>query len=260
MSETVRYRHPQYFIQSLREYVLSPISTAARLVERERSEITAELEAFESFRDRLTSIDPVERTRTREASGRYMRHETTVEPMEQVRAAYRDTVMDTPHYHDVYREALVEHMAGEFGADVAEGVRADSSVAFTSPYKEALMTSTTGAVNRREAFVDTLNDEADSIDRARVVLSDILATLDTTVIPEWHCESFTERIDDIARRRQKALRRQSSIPPLDEYTLCGYLYQEEPWTFPVLTAITRTRESVELGEGVDEEHPDTSQR
>lgn len=234
-----RHRHPQYFIYSLREFVLSPISGASCLVEQERSEVHDELEAFKQFRDRIIAVDPVEQATPQYPGSRY---ETIKKPIKQVRSAYEDTVMNTSHYD----EALIEHMVRELGANVAAAVRVDTPVELTPPYKKALVTGTTRAVSNREAFIDTLNDEAASINQAKSDLTEILATLDTTVISEWHFGSFTERIDETSQRRQKELRRKVSTPQFDEYSLCRYLYQEESWTFPVLTAIARLRESVDI--------------
>lgn len=245
MSETVHHQHPLYFIHSLREYVISPVSTATRLIEKERSEITAELEAFREFRDRINTIDAVERTPPRYPGDRYERQKVGKKPIDRVRSAYRDTVMDTAHYEEVYDEQLVEHMAQELGPDVAEGLRIDTSVVFTPPYKMAIVTGATRAVASRKKFIETLDEEATSIETAKTTLTDVLAALDTTAVPEWHCEPFNERVTDIAQRRQNELREKSALPQLDEYSLYEYLYREEQWTFPVLTAIARLRESVD---------------
>lgn len=110
MSETVHHQHSLYFIHSLREYVISPVSTATRLIKQERSEITAELEAFREFRDRINTIDAVERTPPRYPGDRYERP-VGEKPIDRVRSAYRDTVTDTAHYEEVYDEQLVENMA-----------------------------------------------------------------------------------------------------------------------------------------------------
>lgn len=235
-------------MHSLQEFVISPVSTAIRIVEQERSEITAELEAFREFRGRINAIDPVERTPPQYPGNRYGQYEAGEEPIDRVRSAYQDTVMDTSHYEEVYDEPLVEHMTQELGPDVAKGLHIDASVVFMPPYKNVLVESATSAVANREEFIETLNEEATSIDTAKTILTDIPAALDTTAISEWHCESFNERIDNITECRQNELRRKALIPQLGEYSLYKYLYQKEPWTFPVLTAIARLRESVDLKE------------
>lgn len=108
------------------------------------------------------------------------------------------------------------------------------------------MTGATSTVASRKKFIETLDEEATSIETAKTTLTDVLAALDTTAVPEWHCEPFNERITDIAQRRQNELREKSALPQLDEYSLYEYLYRGEQWTFPVLTAIARLRESVDI--------------
>lgn len=245
MSDTNSERNPQYFVHSLKQYVLAPLSTAARLVNRERAEVSDELEAFEAFRERLAGIDPAPSTppdRATQISGRA----STTDRVDRVRTAYRETVLSMPHYDDAYDEPLVEHLANEFGAEVADGIRPDSSVSFTVPYKNTLEAKATRAVRRREDFLETLDGEARSLESARADLSEVFAALDTTIIPEWHCESFTEQLDAVAERRQQTIQERDSIPRFDEHSLCAYLYDDEPWRYPVLTAIARTREAVSL--------------
>jgi hypothetical protein len=246
-----RYRHPQYFIRSLQEYVLSPISTASRAVDRERTEITDELNAFEAFRERLIDVDPVEKAVVQGPADQLVRSERTAEQMERVRTAYRETVMETSHYEDTYDESLFEHMAGEFGAGIADGVRSDSSTVYSLPYRDMLRRGATQARLRREEFVADLDEEVESLDRARAALSDILSPLDTTVIPERYRDSFRAQIDDVAEQRQEIIRTRSTSPYLGEHSFCAYLYGEAPWTFPVLTAVTRLRESVDLDDSLE---------
>lgn len=244
MSNTSSERNPQYFVHSLQQYVLAPLSASMRLVDRERTEVNVEQEAFEEFRERLAGIDPapIPPDRATQIAG----HASMTDRVDRVRTAYRETILSMPHYDDAYDEPLVEHLANEFGAAVADGIRPGSSVSFTAPYKNALEAKTTRAIRRREDFLETLDGEARSLEAARTDLSDVFAALDTTIIPEWHCESFTERLDTVAERRQQTIQERDSIPCFDEHSLCAYLYEEEPWTYPVLTAVARTREAVSL--------------
>ncbi|MGB9965668.1 DUF7260 family protein [Halobacterium hubeiense] len=243
MSDANSERNPQYFVHSLRQYVLAPLSTASRLVETERAEVVAELDAYETFRDRLREIDPAPST---PPDAGLPGRDTTSDRIERVRDAYRDTVLSTPHYDESYGEPLVAHLGREFGAGIADAFRPDSAVSFTAPYKRTLEARTTGSIRMRRDFVDTLDAEAESIEDARGDLSTVFAALDTTIIPEWHCESFTDDLDAVAQRRQQTIQRRDSVPQFDEHSLCALLYDDEPWTYPVLTAVARTREAVSL--------------
>lgn len=243
MSDAEREQNPQYFVRSLQQYVLAPVSTAARVVDEERTEVRAERDAYREFSERLAAIDSAPPTPPDRAT-RFTSDTATTDRIQRVRTAFRETVLDTPHYDDVYDESLLEHLAGEFGPEVADGLRPESSMSLSAPYKQKLGVKTARALSRRDNFLDTLDDEARSIESARSALAEVFGPLDTTIIPEWHCESFTERLDDVARHRQRTIRERDSVPQFDEHSVCTLLYDDEPWTYPVLTAVARTRETV----------------
>jgi len=245
MSNADSKRNPQYFVDSLQQHVLAPLSAAECRLDREHAEVNVERDAFEAFRERLDSINPAPSTPPDRAT-RIASHASTTDRVDRVRTAYRETVLNMPHYDDTYDESLVEHLAGEFGPEIAEGVQPKSSVSFTAAYKHVLMRAAAEAVRRREDFLETLDKEVRSIESARTALKDVFATLDTTIIPEWHCESFTEQLDAVAQRRQRTIQQRSSVPRFGEHSLCAYLYDDEPWTYPVLTAVARTREAISL--------------
>lgn len=49
---------PHQFLQSLQRHVLALRSTADQALERERTEVTVERDAFEAFVERLATINP----------------------------------------------------------------------------------------------------------------------------------------------------------------------------------------------------------
>ncbi|GAA0289189.1 DUF7260 family protein [Halobacterium noricense] len=245
MSDADSKRNPQYFVDSLQQHVLAPLSTAESRLNREHAEVIVERDAFEAFRERLDSIDPAPSTSPDRAT-RISNHASTTDRVDRVRTAYHETVLNMPHYDDTYDESLIEHLAGEFGPKIAEGVRPESSVSFTAAYKHVLIEVAAEAAQRRENFLETIDEEARSIESAWTDLKDIFAALDTTIIPEWHCESFTEQLDAVAQRRQRTIQQRDSVPRFDDHSLCAYLYENESWTYPVLTAVARTREAVSL--------------
>jgi len=166
--------------------------------------------------------------------------------MQRVRAAYRETVMSVPHYGEVYGEPLATNVAAEFGRDLAAGVRADGPMPLTQPCKNALRAAAAQAARERRTFLDVLDREAESVTSASAELTEILDNLDTTAVPEWHREAFADRLDRIAHDRQELIRAPRPLPSDDGHSLCDYLYRDEPWTYPVLTAVTRLREAVVL--------------
>lgn len=156
MADADHTRHPHQFLKSLQRHVLSPLSTADRVLERERIEITAEEDAFRTFMKRLAKIDPVAEPTIQSPSPGVAIHEPSARQMERVRAAYRKTVMTVSHYDDVYGKSLVENVAAEFGLILAEGLRLDESVPLTPAYKTAFRTAAVKAVQERGVFIDAL--------------------------------------------------------------------------------------------------------
>lgn len=245
MTDTDHKPPPRLFLQALRQHVRAPLDTADQIVEREHTETTAERDAFETFAKRITTID-TGRATTNPGHATAARRTATADQMDRVRTAYRETVMRVPHYDAVYGESLADNVAAEFREDLAADLRADSPMSLTPPYKNALRAAAMQTVQERQAFLDALDREAQAITTARTELTDLLTSIDTTAIPDWHRQTFTDRLDPIAHDRQDNLGTRPALPRHDGHSLCEYLYQTEPWTYPVLTAVTRLREAVVL--------------
>lgn len=246
---------PLLFLQSLCQHVCAPLASADERLEYERGVTTAELDAFEAFTERLETIDALETTAAsglttptavRGSRGGRPGRPGGADGMERVRTAYRETVMDVDHYDAVYGESFDAHIAGEFGTDVAAVVRSDTSMGLTRPVKNTIVEAANRAIRERRSFGETLAEEAASIERAHTALTDRIGALDTTSVPDWHREAFTEQLDRIAEERQNTLRSHQSCSRLDAHSLCGYLYKSEPWNYPVLTAVGRLREALVL--------------
>lgn len=246
MADTDHKHHATQFLRELRQYVLNPLATAARILERERTEVTAEQDAFEAFAERLATIDPVMNRPVEMQSFPTVGHNPSADRMARVRTAYRETVMSLPHYDDVYRESMAENLAAECGRDLAAGVCAEPAVELTPTYKTTLQTAAIQAAQERQAFLDALNQEAHSIETVRAKLTDLVAQLDTTTVPKWYQETFAARLDHVARDRQETIQTRQSLPRIEDHALPEYLYQDEPWTYPVLTAVARVCETVDL--------------
>lgn len=239
MADTTSARPP--VAAALRDHVLDPISTAASLVAEERSEVRAEREAFAQFKQRVAGID------TAATTSRSRRAPVLDSPRrrwDRVRSAFRETVMGVSHYDDVYGESLPEHVAGELTPELAAGVSDGQATAFTPLYKRALVAATGNAIEARERFCATLDDELASLRTHREDLADLVATVDGASVPAWHREEFAARLDDIARSRQETLKSRTPASRTDGHDLSTYLYRDQHWTYPVLTAVARFRRSV----------------
>jgi hypothetical protein len=222
--------------RTLREHVLEPLSTAAEMVEAEHAEVEAERRAFARFADRVGGIDAVSGQPRGATPGQTL---TGSPPrrVERVRGAFRETVMSVDHYDEVYGESLVEHAAAELSADVATGFRRESGTQFTAFYKSTLVSAVEGAVGWRERLCDQLDEELASLDRSRERLEAVLDRCDGP----GPTESVESDLDDLAERRQQLVQRRDPLSGTDGHELCGYVYADAEWTYPVLTAIARVR-------------------
>jgi len=248
MAKPSRASDPQYHVQSLHEYVLAPLSTAASRLEREQTEVATERDAFRAFRERIADVEPASRTTAprcfAESTGRSPR----ADGLARVRSAYRETVMDVPHYERVYGEPLAEHAAAELGPELAHQLCEATAASFTVPLREALRVAAQRAVDERQSLLERLDAEEESVAAARSAVLELLRPLSTTVIPEWHRETFLRRLGAVADRRQERLHARGDIRDERDYSLCTHLYGETEWTYPVLTAVARVRETVTVGE------------
>jgi len=229
-------------VESLREHVLSPVSEAQEVARREHEEVDAEREAFWRFRDRVAGIDTVSPPPTvpkrRVASGL-----SDHRAVDRLRNAYRETVMDVPHYEDVYDEPLEPNFTAELAIGLPTGSQRDGT-AFTDVYKSRLVAAIDQTLEQRAVFCDGLAGERDSLARGRDGLTDLLDELDGSSIPDWYSDEFEAESDEIVARRQETLRTRNRLGDVDGHDLCTYLYQQREWTYPVLTAVARLRSSV----------------
>lgn len=235
--------HPRYFLQSLRSYTFDPLSTATNLVEQEYSEMADERDAFKALQNRVAEIDPVQSSTTPTPSTTLAEHSPTSTKMDQVCTAYRETVMAVPHYDEMYGEPLLEHLAREFGPELATRVN-QTGRSYSNSFKAVFQGKLEHAIHSREQLLTTLTEETQSINEAQHALDTLFEQLDTTIIPGWYSEDFTLELETIAEERQKTLRNRASGSYLDEHSLCTYLYGEQSWTYPILTAVARMREAV----------------
>jgi hypothetical protein len=68
--------------------------------------------------------------------------------------------------------------------------------------------------------------------------------LDGTRVPTSIETDVTDALDEIASQRQETFAGRTVSPRTDGHDLCAYLYAECPWTYPVLTAVTRLRGAI----------------
>lgn len=238
------------YLSTFRTHVLDPVTTAVKRAERERRELETEREAFEAFATRIREIPAVQATAV-PSPGSPALCETTSDHHDLLRDAYEETVMDVSHYDSVYGESIGENVVAEYGPEFASLFDPSNGVSFTDTHQEALVEATHCRIEERTWFSSALANEVSSLRTARRTLESTLDALDSTVVPDWYHDQFRTRIDDLLEERQTDI---GSHPPLsrfDGHDLCEYLYADEPWSYPVLTAIGRLLDSVLVRSGTE---------
>ena len=224
--------NPQLFIRSMWRHVLDPVRTAITITTAEQTELSAEQTAFENFIRRIRQIEPVPLTVKQRGNAEEMQRQATT-----ARAAYRETMLAVDHYEREYGEPLLTNAAAELGADAAVVLDSDSNVLFTPPVKQLLVTSATQCFEDRKSVRGNIDAELESLESARQELYAVVKNLDGTSVPPWHHEQFDATLEDILQRRQQHLHTRSGCS--DSHNLCAYLYEAQPWRYPVLTSLAR---------------------
>lgn len=240
MSTTPAQDGTQWFLHTWRDYILEPVETALTVLDTEQTELSAEQRGLEAFLQRLHAIDPVEQS---PAPVGAREQQSTADPVATLREAYADTVLDVDHYESVYDESLVENVSIEFGPDYAALFHTDTKVSFSPPLKQSLVAATEQAVDERESLDRAVRLERESVREYRNRLRGILDTLDSTVVPEWYRDTFEADVAALLDERQQQLH--SSVHRFGTHDFCAYMYEEQLWTYPVLTSLARLQESVD---------------
>ena len=253
-----------------------PVRAARAALRVERRRVVDEREALAAFRGRVSSIpdesgspgpsDPgtadgfagVGGAVSDAVGGGTSRGDATAAPgsrLAAVRDAYRATAMSVPHYAEEYDDTYERSVAEEFGPELAYALtRTDY---FHEEYKRSLLSAVETAIQEREAFLDALESETESVERAgsrlEPIRTEIEAIDDELGGDEGDaagagfgaldaCRARTAALRDdcdrIAARRQRVLADHDRRLALgDEIDLPEYCYQDLAVTYPVLAAV-----------------------
>lgn len=233
------------------------IERAKSTVEAEIDVVAAERDAFASFLSRLHDIQPAARKSpapdapSRAAptpSGIAIRsaRDGQADELAAVRTAYRETVMDTPHYAREYGDTLAESLATEAGEALAEHVTQGGTL--RPEIHDTLVEAAERARDDRRQFLSTLRREHDSLEAAESELNEIeravfslqreipgasseqLAALDDRL------QAFERRGAELARRRQELIHNRQGrlLSGIDGSSLVEYLYGDMETRCPAL--------------------------
>lgn len=218
---------------------LSYLSDARDAYLEERCRVRDEVDALETFRERVRALPTDGPTQATPGAPTALatQSKTGVEP---VREAYRETVMAVDHYDEDYGESLEEHLHSEFGPDVANAVASSDSL--PPGLQSGLVAAAEGCISEREAFLDDLAAEMDGVESAAGRLHSIDDAL-ADVREEPRIASF----DDLVARWRRLDRlesaclevvedRRACLRSRDGFDLAAYLYSSCGPPYPVVAA------------------------
>ena len=233
-------------VSVLRGHVLDPLADAQAVVQREATEIDSEREAFDQLAQRVTNIETVP-DKQPEPQAHTLTLESQLQAVDQLREAYRETVMDVPHYDDVYGESLETNVAAELPPDVAVMFQ-DPADRITPDQKTRIRAAATNARASRETLAVNLAAEKESLATAHDELEAVITQLDGPHVPGGYTGQFEDTLTKTIQTRQEVLDDRRHGTRADGHDLCDYLYANQDWTYPVLTAVARLRSAVECPE------------
>ena len=242
---STRYQQDVFIAESARKHVLKPVWEATGTVEDELAEVEAEIRAYERFDERVSDIS-VKSTAPSPSAPLAVssRHQSDSNGIEDVENAFRETVMSVAHYEREYDETLVEHASEELSPTIGSGFADESNQSYTPVYRQLLRSAVQSAVDDRSRLVENFRTELASLERNQQALEDLLATCDGPSIPGWYRSKFESRLEEISRDRQRTVQRRTPRIRVSGTDFCECFYQDNEWTYPVLTAVSRFRSIV----------------
>jgi ferric-dicitrate binding protein FerR (iron transport regulator) len=247
---------------------MSTDSTARFDAEREalaaeRKQSQEEVAAFEEFRDRIRDLDATPATGASAApadgpGGIRVGGSPGGSPMDEIKAAYRDTVAAVPHYDDEYVEDPDQHFATELGAEIAAALEGNDRL--TPGIQQGLVAAARTARASRDELLEVLDEERTALDEAEEFLADIESELDARFdepVEDWRTgrlfdvhdrlDDLEERLDEFARDRQEMLdaRPQTAEHPAGRGATGSYFYRDCDSSFPILSAVADVIDRIE---------------
>ncbi|MEF8822094.1 MAG: hypothetical protein V5A52_07440 [Halovenus sp.] len=231
------------------------IECALDAIDREDSRTTAERDAMQAFRDRISDLSV--KSPTTEFSPVAVTSATDrTRAVRTVRNQYESTVMAVPHYEEEYDESYTEHVHQEFGPDVATILVHGSG--FERRHKQALLAAVRESIAVREKLLETLQAERASVTalQKRVCsLARDLENIETASVadePVQLLDGYRSRLDILKKRCHELIeRRQSEMVdkrrelrlPISGPDIPTYVYSDLPVNYPVIKILTELIET-----------------
>jgi hypothetical protein len=236
------------------------VREAIDVIDEEHVRTRAERDAFDAF------IDCIKASSARSAPLPTNPQQSVVgvkttqgNQLQELREAYRRTVMGVAHYDEEYDDTLTESLETEFGPEL--GSHLVSGQAFTPVVKQQLLKVAHQRRQAREEFLLTLEAEREALKGARSSLEGVAATLDEITASFPSDQSFSDlvqshtRLDDAEQtceallndRQRQRTDRQAVVDTSKQsvHDFYSYLYQPLSVTYPVLADTTNLLETLQ---------------
>jgi len=224
------------------------IAEAQSLISEERDRTAAERDAFTEFERQVSGLEATQSVPTG-GSAVAMAAGPPDRQLQQVRDAYRETVMSVPHYEVEYDEPIEANMTAELGEEVAAAVF--DGTGFTRQLKHGLVSQCNEARRRRAELLARLDREERRLTEASEELRDVEAAFESEApasIEELRFPDLSdrwERLGDVERQCQDLIEERAAADATrrnaSEHRTAfrEYVYQPLPTEYPVLSDATR---------------------
>ena len=223
------------------------IHEAQDRVADEREAVAAEREAFLDFAERVGSISTGPGQSPGQAACSIVNPGGGSSSIQEVKEQYRKTILTLPDHEDAYDESLEEHLAAEFGGEIASLVFHGQH--FDAQVKALLVQQAQESARDRQQLLEIIDTEAQSLQSASSQLEPVANYLGAHGEDSVQTTSFDDALKlatSISRYRndceQVIETRQQEVHSIDSRTggrtdefFQEYLYNSFSVSFPVLT-------------------------
>lgn len=223
------------------------IRGAAAAIKRECEVVAAERRALARFADRLEDVPTSQLGRAAQGSVVSVTSQPSGDGMTAVEEAYRETVMAVDHYEADYGEPFGEHLASEFGEEVASAVLTNDRL--TPQVKSALLSGAREGCRNRTQYIETLTQERERIQDAGELFEDVserCGAVDGDRLRRQPFGELQQRFERLQREREAVVERLETRQERlhrgisfgwdrrEAESLNRYLYRDIDATYPVL--------------------------
>ncbi len=235
---------------ALTERITTRIQQTQQAIDTEIRRTRSEAHAFKDFAVEVRKLDSS--ASSTGTAGTITRSVAVNTPnsRQKLKSAYKNTVMEVPHYKEEYGDSFQESFIAEFGAALGEAVLQGPS--FDPRQRRLLLAKTQQARQDRSKLIDTLDEEQESVRTLSSQIREVseeIGKLEEKAAAAGRFDSFVDirsrlltiesTSESLIATRQETLteQRKTLSLPIDAPDVPTYLYKEMDVTYPLLASI-----------------------